>query len=226
MGDQNLMQLLMIVILLVCGYLYLLQSVVSRAANRNALPVIAIAVLAVYALISIPMVIVISRMGSLDFVLISLLLLIACIGVFVLLNGLMKNYYELNKGILVLFILYILAVSYITIFSRPEGHSGQVLLDFNGLLDLFQNPSSAELRHFGLNTAMFVPIGILFPLIYPEKNAKIIYAILLGLVFTTLIEATQMILSLGQADIEDMVSNVLGTVIGMLLYKIYARFSG
>ena len=42
MNSQNIMQIILIAILLLCGYFYLFQAVAKRTANRAALPVIAI----------------------------------------------------------------------------------------------------------------------------------------------------------------------------------------
>ena len=72
-----------------------------------------------------------------------------------------------------------------------------------------------------MNVAMFVPIGFLFPLILPEKLNKLSLVIPLGLMLTTLIETTQMLLRMGQCDLEDLVANTVGAIIGLLLYRMF-----
>lgn len=67
-------------------------------------------------------------------------------------------------------------------------------------------------------------MGFLLPFVQPQKRAKLSYALLMGMLFTTIIETTQMLLRLGQADRTDIVTNVLGAVIGYLLYRIARRF--
>lgn len=67
-------------------------------------------------------------------------------------------------------------------------------------------------------------MGFLLPFVQPQKRAKLSYALLMGMLSTTIIETTQMLLRLGQADRTDIVTNVLGAVIGYLLYRIARRF--
>lgn len=67
-------------------------------------------------------------------------------------------------------------------------------------------------------------MGFLLPFVQPQKRAKLSYALLMGMLFTTIIETTRMLLRLGQADRTDIVTNVLGAVIGYLLYRIARRF--
>ena len=76
------MQLLLIVILLMCGYFYLFQAVARRAASRASIPLLAVVLLGVYLLISLPLVLIISQMGGMSFAFLSLLILAAFFGVY------------------------------------------------------------------------------------------------------------------------------------------------
>ena len=209
-------------VLLLCGYIFLLHSMTNRMGNKKAAPVLAIVLFLVYAVLAVPLMLVLSQMGSSSFMLLALLLLLSCFVLFALVVGMIRDFGELNKGMLVLFILYILMVSYITIFSREEGHSRAILLRFDSIRDAIRSKSLEPLQHIMLNAVMFIPIGILFPIIYPEKLGKILYVGALGLMLSTIIEATQMFLQIGQCDIEDIVANTAGAVIGALLFKVYS----
>ena len=66
----------------------------------------------------------------------ALLILLSCCVLFVALYGLITHFRDLNKKMLLLFILYLLMVSYVTIFSREEGHSRAILLRFDQLIDI------------------------------------------------------------------------------------------
>ena len=218
----DIMTYFLIRVLLVCGYIFLLHSISSRITNRKSLPLLGIVVFLVYAALVVPLLMILNQMGSSSFVLLAVLLLLSSVVLFVLVYGMLKYFSELNKGMLVLFLLYILVVSYFTIFNREEGHSRAILLRFDSVRDAIRGKSLEPLQHVLLNGLMFIPIGILFPLIYPSRLGKIVYVGTLGLMLSTIIEATQMFLMIGQCDVEDIAANTAGAVIGVLLYKVYA----
>ena len=227
MRDQSLLvPIVLAVVLLLCGYFYLYQIVARRSVNRNALPIIAIILLVIYLLIALPLIFIISRLGSADMMLIALLLLAACIGVFALLRGLAVHFREIRRGMALMFFLYILALSYITVFSRSDRHATEILLSFDSVREAMRTHSVEPLRHLLLNVAMFVPLGVLFPAIWPGHLDRVRYVLPLGMLLTTLIETTQLMLRLGQFDLEDISANTLGALIGLALYKMYHRVRG
>lgn len=210
--------------LLLCGYLFIFRAMCARISNKKTLPLLAFALLIVYGAVAIPLMIVLSQMGSTSFMLLALLLLSACSVLFVSLYGLIRDFKYLNKKMLVLFILYLLMVSYVTIFSREEGHSRAILLRFDQLREAIRIKSLEPLQHLFLNALMFIPLGLLFPLIRPARLAKMTYVAALGLMLSTMIEATQLFLTIGQCDIEDITANTIGAVIGIIVYKVGAAF--
>ncbi|MBQ6255662.1 MAG: VanZ family protein [Clostridia bacterium] len=210
--------------LLLCGYLFIFRAMCARISNKKSLPILAFVLLVVYAAVAIPLMIVLSQMGSNSFMLLALLMLSACSVLFVALYGLFVNFKYLNKKMLVLFILYLLMISYVTIFSREEGHSRAILLRFDQLREAIRIKSLEPLQHLFLNAVMFIPLGVLFPLIRPSRLAKMTYVAALGLMLSTMIEATQMFLTIGQCDIEDITANTAGAIIGIILYKVGAAF--
>ncbi len=77
-----------------------------------------------------------------------------------------------------------------------------------------------------MNVAMFVPMGMLLPAVYPDKLNKLLYAFAIGMMATTIIETTQYMLHLGQYDIDDMIANTAGALVGFVFYRIYDHFFG
>lgn len=223
MNSQNIMQIILIAILLLCGYFYLFQAVAKRTANRAALPVIAILLLFIYAGISVSLILVIGRTSSMDFVFMALLILISFIGLSALALGLVRNFRALNRTALTLFILYLLVLGYVTIFSRSERRTTEVLLRFDSVEEAIRTRSPEPLQHLWLNVVMFVPMGLLFPAI-DERLNKLMYVLPLGLITSTIIETTQLLLRLGQCDLEDLAANTLGACIGLLCFRLYQRF--
>ncbi len=216
------MQLLLIVILLLCGYFYIFQAVARRAANRASVPLLAIVLLVVYLLISLPLVLIVSQMGGMSLVFLSLLILSAFFGVFAFFTFLIKNYRECNKTALLMFILYLLMVSYITVFARRGKTQTDILLSFDSIQEAINRHSLAPLQHLWLNIVMFVPIGAFFAAVHPSL-ARFGIVLPLGLLLTTIIETTQLLMRNGQCDLEDLAANTLGACLGLLAFRLFNR---
>lgn len=70
-----------------------------------------------------------------------------------------------------------------------------------------------------LNILLFVPFGFLLPLIW-SKTDGLIYILLSGLSFSLLIEGNQLFNN-RRSDIDDLLMNTLGALIGYLMYKLF-----
>lgn len=73
------------------------------------------------------------------------------------------------------------------------------------------------------NIVALIPLGFIIPFVIPKMNWK--KTILLGLLAGLLIEITQAILHIGTFDIDDVILNGLGVVIGFRLFRWYSKFS-
>lgn len=224
-GNLDIMQFVLLVILLLCGYFFLFQAVAKRAASRSSIPLLAVILLLVYLMVSLPLVLIINQMGGMGFTFLALLILSAFIGIVAMLSFLIRNFSRINKGMLLLFLLYLLMTSYVTIFSRKGRFQTDILLKFDSIEEALRRRSLEPLQHLWLNIVMFVPVGMLFPAICPSHLNKLSYVLPLGMLLTTLIETTQLMLHIGQCDLEDMVANTLGACLGLYLYRLYRRFA-
>lgn len=127
----------------------------------------------------------------------------------------------------VLFGLYIMAVFYVT---DPGTLYGLLSLRPRHLAYLAEHinliPFSREIQvvGYGLNVVMFLPLGFLIPLIWKELG-KLRYILAAGCGFSVLIEVSQ-ILSLRGTDVDDVIMNTLGAVLGFGLYKLWDRLTG
>ncbi|MDO4522925.1 MAG: VanZ family protein [Eubacteriales bacterium] len=221
MNNRILMQYALNIILLLCGYIYLLQLVIKRTKNVRAIPTIAVLLLVIYLVIAVPLFALISSFGNSDMMLLSMLMLVSCIAVFNILYNILKYFRYLNKGMLVLFLIYLLAVGYITIFSRDGSNDMTIgLIRFDDMEQAIRTHSFAPIRHMGLNIAMFMPIGCTFPMIHLTRLEKWGYAAVLGMMLSTGIESLQMVLRLGQADLMDIMMNIIGSLIGYGIFKV------
>jgi len=73
------------------------------------------------------------------------------------------------------------------------------------------------------NIIALVPLGFLFPFIFSKVNWK--NTILLALASGLIIEVSQVLLHVGIFDIDDVILNGLGVVIGFWKFNIYSNFS-
>lgn len=71
-----------------------------------------------------------------------------------------------------------------------------------------------------LNIVMCVPLGLLLPAVWPRARSLFVTA-LTGLLFSLLIELSQL-LNFRATDIDDLIMNTLGAVIGYFGYKLCA----
>ena len=122
---------------------------------------------------------------------------------------------------LTVFAIYILSLLYLTIF-RFNFYYDERRLNltlFIGLINVFRNAGIGEfLRQFLGNIGWFVPLGFFLPVLIKRKSLLITAAI--GLAFSFFIEVTQFVFYKGVAELDDLILNTLGAVIGYLLYRL------
>ena len=69
------------------------------------------------------------------------------------------------------------------------------------------------------NVVAFVPFGLLIPII--AKGYRKFFIILFdGIMFTVIIESVQLILKVGSFDVDDMILNTMGVIIGYIVFKL------
>lgn len=70
------------------------------------------------------------------------------------------------------------------------------------------------------NMALFIPYGIFIAKVF--KDCKVIYPLFLSFIASLAIELTQ--LSIGRVfDVDDVILNVIGAVVGYYLYKLFTK---
>ena len=83
------------------------------------------------------------------------------------------------------------------------------------------SPMSVFLNLYG-NIIAFIPFGMLLRWAR-NKNTTFVQALLYSLGFTLAIETVQYITTLGVFDIDDIIMNTLGGVIGYCIYYVTAK---
>lgn len=117
------------------------------------------------------------------------------------------------------FICYLVVVFGGTMFMRFGGSMrGFQLHPFYSYREAWQTFSKVDWRNIIINILMFIPFGFLLPVI-SKGFQRFWKTYLAGLGFTLLIETAQLITARGLFDVDDIINNVLGAMIG---YGIYA----
>lgn len=128
----------------------------------------------------------------------------------------------------IIFIIYLAGMAYFLFFSEELHRSGSSEYRYN--LTLFQEIRRAvyclqrgNIQYFLLNVVMnvaaFAPFGFFLPIISP-KNRKFLNILLLSGELTLAIELLQLLFKVGIFDVDDLVMNTLGGVLGYVVYYI------
>lgn len=128
---------------------------------------------------------------------------------------------KLNKGKVFLwcvFVIYMVVVFGATMLSRGNFYGNTKIYPiFYSYRDAWNDFSITEWRNIILNICMFVPLGVFLPILLKRMNS--FWKVSLGGFFVTLfIETSQLFLKRGVFEIDDLIGNTVGTMIGYGMY--------
>ena len=129
-----------------------------------------------------------------------------------------RNNYQIKVSI-IFFIIYI----WLVIETTDIGKLNDIIyaiteLDITPIqgkinLIIFEHPGLDYL----LNIILFIPLGFLIPVIWNKYN--LIKTTIVGIILSLLIEITQLF-NYRSTDINDLLTNLIGTIIGYIIYRI------
>jgi len=125
---------------------------------------------------------------------------------------------------------YIFLVLSTTVLSRHSSES--VAFDFTPLKFLVAADEWTRqdyLRQMWANAVMFMPIGFLIPQVFRYKKVDKVLFMILGIMLAIMaslflsvgIEYLQLRFKRGYSEVDDVIGNMFGTVIGIIIYVIY-----
>lgn len=138
------------------------------------------------------------------------------IGYFLVYKGVMKGSKKLKAskvGLWSVLLIYIIIVLLATIGDRTSGYVNVNLHLFSSYKDAYNSFSLREWRNIILNILMFAPLGFMLPIIF-KKCEKWYITYLTGFVAALFIEAIQFIYKRGIFELDDILNNTLGCIIG------------
>lgn len=164
-----------------------------------------------------------------DILIVAAILVVILVGLFtigyrLIYKKILQGSKKLNVFTIVLnaiFLCYLLVVLFATLLTRTSTEVSQrtILGLFDSYRYAWSTMSSYEWRYIILNICMFIPFGFLFPIVYKKLN-KWRYTCLAGAVATLLIEVLQLVLKCGIFEADDIMNNIIGTMIGYGFYCI------
>lgn len=207
--------------LVLCAYLMGVQVLGASSAVRvsrfrlawTLLPV-ALVVLAVLYVCSL-------SLGSWDDMLMLVTVLVPAAAAVIVVRSILSFRKELNLWMTALFAASLLAVGYITLFSRDGTSSTRVLFGLRNISRALQTGSLLHLKHLVLNIILFMPFGFLLSASCPGRSDRWLVAVTYALLFSAAVEAVQYLFAIGECDLEDVLGNVLGGWAGLGVYRLY-----
>jgi Glycopeptide antibiotics resistance protein len=143
-----------------------------------------------------------------------------------------KNNGILTKAGWLLFYFYIILLAYFLFFSEHYGREN-ILKEYRYNLEFFKEikrfikyREQLGFESFAVNILgnilAFAPFGFFLPLLN-VKYRKIFYTTFLCFIFSLGVETIQLILKVGIFDVDDIIMNTAGGVLGYLSYLIFCR---
>ena len=139
-----------------------------------------------------------------------------------------RNTTKLQKFGWVRFILYLIALTYFLFFAESFGRVPGAQTDYAYNLMPFREISrfikyrgllgfQAVLLNLAGNVLGFVPFGFFIPVV--SRRGRIWRnAVLMGFGFSLCMELTQLIFKIGSFDVDDILLNTTGSILGYLAY--------
>lgn len=97
------------------------------------------------------------------------------------------------------------------------------LYPFKTIVDYFMNSGKYSFHVLFINLAAnivtFIPLGFFVSLLFKRFN-NIIIIVVSSIIITTVIETMQFVFNVGVFDIDDIILNTSGCIIGFIFYKI------
>lgn len=126
-------------------------------------------------------------------------------------------------GIMTVFAIYIIAVFHFTSAGTLYDALLYKLERKQGQLNFIPFSNDIDITAYLQNILLFIPFGFLVPFIC-KQNVNIINILSTAFTFSLLIEVSQL-LNNRRTDIDDLILNTFGAVIGFILYKFFIRIT-
>lgn len=145
----------------------------------------------------------------------------------------------LKIALIFVLILYLLLLVRLIVFKFPDDMTREILRNWSpeavlrqarsaNLIPFHTIGNSLTYRQFNsvnvliYNIAAFVPLGLMAPALIWRRWRWLLVP-LMGLLVSVGLETIQLVTTLGEADVDDVILNLTGTIIGYVLFAITVR---
>ena len=146
---------------------------------------------------------------------------ISCIFVIIIYSVLMWVYLSNpsteNRIILnVLFICYMIGFVYLTFLNR---NGERIVFRLNPFGVIYKEINNGDFPYETLlNILLCIPLGMMLPFL-TNRNVSYKYAAIFGVSVSFCTELLQLITRLGEFETKDLITNTIGTIIGLVIYN-------
>jgi glycopeptide antibiotics resistance protein len=92
--------------------------------------------------------------------------------------------------------------------------------------DTVLSPSSHEVINLVGNILAFMPYGIFLLLLFKSKPISLIGVFIQSLGMSLLLECLQVFFSIGNFDVDDLILNTSGGLLGYCFFRLYSKYAG
>lgn len=114
------------------------------------------------------------------------------------------------------------AIFYMTVYARGESTSEAILVPFQTFHEAKIQPELY--RAMLMNVFLFVPIGLSLPFVLGMRRFSPFLTVAAALAFSAGIEYLQYRYALGRCEVDDIIMNTLGSLIGCLAYWLFLNW--
>lgn len=133
-----------------------------------------------------------------------------------------KNSLRWRLGNLAVFAGIVAATFYMTVYTRGESPSEAVLIPFQSFQEAKIQPELY--RSMLMNVFLFVPMGLSLPFVLGMGRLSTFVTATAALFFSSWIEYLQYRYALGRCEVDDIIMNTLGALIGCLAYWLFRNW--
>ena len=147
-----------------------------------------------------------------------------------------KSFCWKREAVQLLFLINLMVIHRMTFhpFEKPNGQVQPLIFDIATawpfrmnlvpLVNLLDYDSRRDLLlNLIGNTAMFIPTGIMTPLIYKKRNS-FTKTVLTGFLMSLIIEIIQLPFAVRASDVDDLILNTAGTLAGYGIYALVKKY--
>ena len=133
-----------------------------------------------------------------------------------------KNSLRWRLGNGAVFAGIVAAIFYMTVYARGESASEAILIPFQSFREAKLQPELY--RSMLMNVFLFFPIGLSLPFVLGKRGISFFITVTAALSFSAGIEYMQYRYALGRCEVDDIIMNTLGALIGCLAYWLFLNW--